>query len=113
MSLQFNLKKVPKGLLEQTAPGIVEGILDESLRGKTVTEFYEFVDGCTIWDMIPQGTKQFLLNIKPWDLSWLTKQWILKTLSNINPTIAILVMESPELQEKFSREIDEVKEYLT
>jgi len=103
----------PKALIselakELIAPGFLAGYLKEKAEGKTVPQFYNYIEE-GIWNSLHPGQKQFLINQKPWNLEWLTFEFILKEVAKSNPTIACLIMTSPQLQSKIQNEIEQIK----
>lgn len=94
------------------APDFLSGLLEEETKDKSVEQFYEYIEK-GIWNTLPPGQKQFLLNQKPWDLSWLNINFIVEAIATSNKKIACLIISSPELQKKIQTEIEQIKENLS
>lgn len=101
-----------KSLAKGFAPDFLSGVLEEEVRGKTVEQFYGYIER-GIWDSLPPGQRQFLLNQKPWDLDWLTIDFVVEAIAQSNQIIACLIISSPELQEKIKTEIEQIKQNLS
>lgn len=112
MGLQLNPKALISSIAKGFAPDFLSGVLEEEAKGKTVEQFYEYIDR-GIWNSVPLGQQQFLLNQKPWDLSWLDLNFIVESIAASNQKIACLVISSPELQEKIKTEIEQIKQKLS
>jgi hypothetical protein len=112
LRLKLNPKTVITSLAKGFAPEFISGVLEEEARGKTVEQFYQYIE-TGIWDTIPPGQRQFLLNQKPWDLDWLTIDFIVEAIAASNQKIACLIISSPELQENIKTEIDKIKQRLS
>jgi hypothetical protein len=100
-----------KELVKEYAPDFVAGVLEDQAKGKTVAQFYEYMEH-GIWNSLSPGEKQFALNQKPWDLNWLNLEFIINAIAGSNETIACLITSSPELQKKIQAEIDLIKQEL-
>lgn len=112
MSLKLNPKALITSLAKGFAPDFISGVLAEEVSGKTVEQFYGYIES-GIWDNIPPGQRQFLLNQKPWDLDWLTINFIVEAIATSNQKIACLIISSPELQQKINTEIEQIKQTLS
>jgi hypothetical protein len=112
LSLKLNPKAVITSLAKGFAPDFISGVLEEEARGKTVEQFYQYIEA-GIWDNIPLGQRQFILNQKPWDLDWLTINFIIEAIAASNQKIACLIISSPDLQENIKAEIDQIKQRLS
>lgn len=113
----MKLMSNPKGLIgalakEFVAPDFLAGYLQEEAKGKTVPQFYKYIEE-GIWNSLPPGQKQFLINQKPWNLEWFTFDFILKAIAKSNPTIACLIMTSPQLQKEIQSQIEDIKHQLS
>jgi len=98
--------------MKESAPEMLSGIIAESIKGKEVEEVYDFLLNANIWDLVPQGQQQFLLSYKPWGLDWLTLEWLVSQIDNINRAVSCLIRTSPELQAKLSSDIQAIKQKL-
>lgn len=112
MSPSLNPKAVIGSLAKGFGPEFLSGVLEEKARGKTVEQFYQSIEK-GIWNTLPIGQRQFLLNQKPWDLSWLNLDFVVESIAVSNSKIACLIISSPELQEKIQAEIERIKQMLS
>jgi hypothetical protein len=112
LSPRLNTKAIFGSLAKGFAPDFLRGLLEEQARGKSVEQFYESIEK-GIWNSLPIGQRQFLLNQKPWDLSWLNINFIIEAIAVSNRKIACLIISSPELQKKIQTEVEQIKKILT
>jgi len=108
----LNPKALISSVVKGFAPDFISGVLEEQARGKSVEEFYNYIDK-GVWNSLPVGQRQFLLNQKPWDLDWLTVDFIVEAIATSNKKIACLIICSPELQKKIRTEIEQIKQTLS
>jgi len=109
---KFNPKLVLSSLAKGFAPDFVSGVLEGEAKGKSVEQFYQYIEK-GIWNTIPIGQRQFLLNQKPWNLDWLTFDFVVNAIAQSNQKIACLIISSPELQQNIKTEIDQIKQTLS
>lgn len=112
MSLMSNLRALGGALAKEYAPDFVAGVLKEEAKNKTAAQFYDYIDR-GIWNSLPPGNRQFLINQKPWELNWLTLDFIINAISQSNEKIAAMVITSPGLQSKIQDEIEKIKQELS
>jgi hypothetical protein len=108
----LNPRGLVSGLAKEFAPDFLSGLLEKEAKNKTVEEFYEYIER-GIWNSLPPGQRQFLLNQKPWVLDWLTLDLIVEAIAVSNKKIACLIISSPELQERIRTEIKQIKQKLS
>lgn len=101
-----------KELMVEFAPDMLEEKIGELVDGKTVQQFYGFLDDSTLWAAIPAKNQQWLLERKPWRLDWLTLDWVTNAIGKYNPKLGVLVVTSPDVQERLKEHIEEVKAIL-
>lgn len=97
-----------KELMVEFAPDMLEEKIGELVEGKTVQQFYKFLDSSTLWLAIPAKNQQWLLERKPWKLDWLTLDWVTNAIGKHNEVLGVLVVTSPDVQEKLKEHIEEV-----
>lgn len=89
------LRFVPKALLAQFAPGIVEGALSEMLKNVTVKEASKWVtDDVAWWDkMKPEHHLMFETYVPHLgDCSWFTCDYVIHAVTKTNPGLASLFL---------------------
>jgi hypothetical protein len=106
-------KSLTRAAVKEFAPDYFPGIIAELVEGKTVEEFYHFIEVGSLWDKISPGQQNWLLSYRPWKLDWLTIKWLLGAIGKANPTLGYLVGSSPKLQEKIQTEIDHIRQKLS
>jgi hypothetical protein len=109
---KLNPKVLVSSLAKGFASDFLSGVLGEEARDKNVEQFYGYIER-GIWNTLPPGQRQFLLNQKPWDLSWLNINFIVEAIAASNKKIACLIISSPELQEKIQTEIEQIRQSLS
>ena len=112
MNLMSNLRTLGSTLAKEYAPDFVAGALEAEAKSKTAAQFYDYIHR-GIWNSLPPGQRQFLINQKPWELNWLTLDFIVNAISQSNEKIAAMVITSPQLQGKIQDEIEEIKHQLS
>lgn len=113
MKLGLTSKGVTNAFIQVFAPSMLAGIIEEQVEGKSVKEFYEFIEGDGFWGKIQPSQQNFLVSHKPWDLKWLDVNWLIKTIDKSNRAIAYTILASEELQTILGNEIAEIKERLS
>ena len=101
-----------KGLMEQFAPNMLEDKLGETAKGKSVKEFYDFLDSGSLWSTLSSKHQQWLVAHKPWNLDWLTIEWVVEAIAKSNQTICMLILSSPDVKEKLEKDILQIKQML-
>ena len=104
---------VIKTITKAAAPMMVRRIIRDAVVGKPTLKVYEWLRNTTIWDGLPQKHKDYMLGYKPWDLDWLTIQWVVSVLEKFNKPVAYLVATSPELKGKIEENISIIKKQLS
>jgi len=104
--------KLTRAFAKEFAPDILEGVIEERVKDKEAKKVYDFLNGADIWGWLPPGRQQFLLNYRPWALTWLNLEWVTNVISKYNRAAACLILTSRSLQLKLENDIKEVKEKL-
>ena len=112
MSPKLNPRVLISSIAKGFAPDFLSGLLEEETKDKSVEQFYGYIER-GIWNTLPPGQRQFLINQKPWDLSWLNINFIIEAIAVSNEKIACLIISSPELQERIQTEIEQIKQQLS
>lgn len=101
-----------KGGLNVIAPNFMAGIIHNYMEGKTTKEIVEWFKDTDIWDIVPPQQQQFLINMKPFDLEWLSREWVIETIAQRDMGAAAAIITSPMLQKKIDSNIAGIKEKL-
>jgi hypothetical protein len=109
MKLQISGKSITRAAIKEFAPDLVSSTIGGWVKGKTVKEFYNFLETGDLWDKLPPGRQEWLLSHRPWDLHWLTLYWIIGAIGKANRSLGYLIANSPELQSKLQENISQIK----
>lgn len=105
-------KEVTRNLFRMNAKGLLRGIIKERVESKTTGQVYEYLLDLDLWGNMPPNVEQFLVSFAPWDLDWLTLDWVYNVICTSNKVAASSIITSPELQRKIKDNIAVLKERL-
>jgi len=111
--MKIDGRSLTRAAIKEFAPDYFPGIVAEWVEGKTVKDFYNFIETGSLWEKIPEGQRHWLLSYRPWNLNWLTLEWVIGAIGKANPDLGYLVGSSPELQERIQTEIEQIKQKLS
>jgi len=103
---------VTRAALHEMAPVLLKGMLKDYLSDKDPQDAYNFMMDNDLWELVPQGRRQYLINAAPWGLDWFTIDWLYKNLQEINPGLAVLLVTSPGLREKAEQQLSKIRTIL-
>jgi hypothetical protein len=106
-------RSLTRAAVKEFAPNYFPGIIAELVEGKTLEDFYNFIETSSLWEKIPTGQQNWLLSYRPWNLSWLTLQWVIGAIGKANRNLGYLIGSSPKLQQKIQTEIEQIKQRLS
>jgi len=112
VNLRINGKNITRAFIKEFAPDIFSGSIEGWVEGKTVKQFYDFLETSDLWDKVPTGQQEWLISYKPWDLHWLTLHWVIGAISKGNRNLGYLIANSPEIQSKLQENINKIKRIL-
>jgi len=112
MNLRVSGKGIIRAAANEFAPDVLSGNIEGWVEGKTVKQFYDFLEIGGLWDRVPTGQQEWLLSYKPWDLHWLTLHWIIGAIGKANRKLGYLIANSPELQNKLQENISQIRKML-
>ena len=112
MKLNINPGNIARAAIKEFAPDMLDGMVEEWVKGKDTRQIHDFILNLDLWSQIPPKRQEFLLGYKPWDLNWLTPDWVLHTIAKYNKSGAFLIMTSPALQGKLKLALEKLKKEL-
>ncbi len=101
-----------RAALKEFAPDFLAGNIAKRVEGKKTQDVYKWLLESNIWESLRPKQQQFLLNLKPWSLDWLTLEWLTDKIGEGNPSVGVLILTSAELQAKLQSDINAIKERL-
>ena len=105
-------KGMTRALFQQAAPDLLEGFIGERIHDKSAKDIYEFLRNGNIWDIIPEKPRSFMESYAPWELDWLTLNWVFGVINSHNRAAANAIITSPQLQESIEANIASLKQHL-
>ena len=110
--MKISARGITRAFIKEFAIDYFPGIVAKWVNGKTVKEFYSFIESGSFWEKIPPGQQNWLLSYKPWKLDWLTLEWLIGAIGKANPRLGYLIGSSGELQAKLQEGINNMKKRL-
>ena len=95
--------------IKLAAPDLLKGILQKFIDGKDLGTIHNFLLNMDLWGSIGSNQQDFLLNYRPWDLSWLTLEWVINAVGEKNKAAAMMIFSSPAIQTNINNEIESIK----
>ena len=105
-------KEVTRNLFRMNAKGLLKGVIKERVESKTTAQIYDYLLNLDLWGGMPPNVEQFLVSFAPWDLDWLTLDWVYHVIYSSNKVAASSIITSPQLQQKIKENIAVVREHL-
>lgn len=112
IGMKFSKAGFVKGAVQVYAPKTLSILIGDMVKNHTTADVYKFFNEGSLRDKLSPNVSKFLLNYKPWDLSWFSVEWIIDAIAKYNINVAYLIGTSPELQDKLKGWIKEMKEWL-
>jgi hypothetical protein len=110
MKLKITGKGMTRAAFKEFAPDIFRGFIIEHVEDKSAVEVGKFLESASMWDLVPENQKRFLISYAPWPVEWLDTKWVIESIAKGNKAAALLIVTSPELQAKITESVREIKE---
>lgn len=101
-----------RGFMKSSAPRLLRGVLYQSMNGMSNKELYTYLTK-DIWSEMPENIRAFLEGYKPWELEWLTLDYVQETVMAMSPAMCSAILSSQTLQDSIKRNIEVIKEHLS
>ena len=116
MKLKLSPQHLKRAAINQFLPGILDGVVNGWLEGKSPGKFYYYIKEHTGEDwfavLLSPNVQKKIKGMAD-DLGWLNLEWFVGAIVKEHRDIAVLIYSSEEIRNEISRQIEIVKEKLT